>query len=170
MMMPLQAYKFRVVPLGREDMADAFAQNVASAEIDLVNKVFRVMVRQTRETITLSAVDDAVKNRWIPELHLDTGNGQEFEKLIRFIYEPSLNHKHQRQQVSHILRFDYANSDVAMHVIEWAFTAFTMEKMDAPPGPQPRAKPSRSSGGDDVLTPEEAIAKIDAERKAADKP
>lgn len=157
MMMPIQAYKFKVVPIGREDMAAAFAANVASAEIDLVNKVFRVMVRQTRETITLSAVDSAVKNRWIPELHLDTGNGNDFEKLIRFDYVPS--NEHQRHPVSHILRFDYANSGAAMHVIEWAFTSFSMEKMEAEP--RPCAKPSRSSGGDNLPTPEEAMAKLD---------
>ncbi len=163
LMMPLQAYRFRVVPLGREDFAEAFMSNVANAEIDLVNKVFRVQVRQTRETITLSAVDDAVKNRWIPELQLDTGGGDfTVGKMIRFIYDPGMNEK-PRPQVSHSLRFDYGNSDVAMHVIEWAFTEFRMEKMDTPPGPQPRASQPKSADVH-VETPAEALARIDAEK------
>src|SRR5690606_35799515 len=123
LMMPLQSYKFQVVPLGREDFAKVFAANVATAEIDLANKVFRVQVRQTCEMITLSAIESAVNSHWIPELHLDTGRGFEAGKLIRFIHDPRLNEA-PRQSVKHSLRFDYADAGVAMHNIEWAFTVF----------------------------------------------
>ncbi len=159
-MMPLAAYRFRVVPLGREDFAEAFMSNVANAEIDLVNKVFRVQVRQTQESITLSAVDDAVKNRWIPELQLDTGGDFANGKMIRFVHEPCLN-EDPRPPVTHSLRFDYANSDIAMHIIEWAFTEFRMERMDT--GSQPHASQPKS---DDVKveTPAEALARLDAEK------
>lgn len=163
-MMPIQAYRFRVVPLGREDFAEAFMANVANAEIDLVNRVFRVQVRHTRESITLSAVDYAIKNCWIPELHIDAGAGFENGKMIRFIHDPRLNDK-PRPNVTHSLRFDYSDTDVAMHNIEWAFTEFKMEAMDTPPGPQPRA-PKPKEDGMDVMTPEEAMAMVDAERAA----
>ena len=165
-MIPLHSHKFRVVPLGRADFAEAFMANVANAEIDLVNRVFRVQVRQSRDTITLSAVDDAVRNKWIPELHLDIGSNSFSDgKLIRFVYEPRLNEE-AREPVKHSLRFDYSCGDVAMHNIEWAFTSFVMERMEAAP---PESKPRTRWPKDDapVETPAEALARIEAEK---DKP
>lgn len=162
LMMPLQAYKFRVVPLGREDFADAFMANVVAAEIDLANKIFRVQVRQTCEMITLFAIENVINSRWIPELQLDTGTG--FKKLIRFVHEPPLNET-PRPAVKHSLRFDYSDSGVATHNIEWAFTVLKMEAMEAQQEAPPPAKPK----GDmnlATMTPQEAMTKLESEKEA----
>ena len=162
-MIPLHSHKFRVVPLGRSDFAEAFMSNVANAEVDLVNRVFRVQVRQSRDTITLSAVDDAVRNKWIPELQLDIGSNSFSDgKLIRFVYEPRLNEE-VREPVKHSLRFDYSCGDVAMHVIEWAFTSFVMERMETPEGAPKTRRPARTVEDSEVVTPEVAMARLDAE-------
>lgn len=166
LMLPLHSHKFMVLPLGREDFAEAFMQNVASAEIDLANRVFRVQVRQSRDTITLSAVNYAVRNQWIPELHLDVGSNTFSDgKLIRFLFEPQVGDK-SRAPVTHSLRFDYANGDVALHHIEWAFTEFVMERIETPEGAS-ASRATRSPAYDEatILTPEQAVAAMEAEPK-----
>lgn len=153
MLMPLQQHRFKVVPRCRQDFADLFTENVASAEIDLVKKVVRVVVRQSVLEAQLAAVTHVLAMNWIPEIFVDTGGGFPQGKLIKFTGP--------FDGVRHRMAFNYSSSDPVVHEIEWDFSAMTMSNTadDYEPVPQtpkpPREQPTS------FISPAEAIAELD---------
>lgn len=159
MLMPIQQHKFMVVPKCREDFADLFTESVVSADIDLVKKVVRVIVRQSVLEAQLAAVTHVLAMHWIPDIFVDTGGGFDRGKLIEF------HNSNKPDAVRHRMAFNYATSDAVVHEIEWDFSAMTMSNTGEAYERAPyQAAPAKAPPPTTFVTPAEAIAELDKDK------
>ena len=150
-LIPLEAYRFRVLPLGvGHDAAQTFSEMVTKTSLDLAAKTLSITAIQNRNTSTFQAVGLVVGESHTVIVDLLSRNG-----MIAFSLELAV------KTIAHSMDLDYGSSQTLVHKLVVEFDRIQTLPGELAPESTGVVVPSVEVPEGTFITPQEACDLMD---------